>query len=154
MKMSAGSVVLGVCLAAGALAACDGDSSGEGLSKAEYVERGDAICRRLETEGESVAVPPQEAPLEAHVAFVEDVLALMHPARDDFEALAAPEGDTAAKERFDGYWERVTSTLERARDAAAGGERQEYEDAIAALQEDESLAEDFRDYGFEVCGNT
>jgi hypothetical protein len=158
--MAARAVVVCGVLLAGVLGACGGSSGDEaeggggGLSKAEYIERGDDICRRLDEAGESVVVPPREAPLSAHARFLDEVLAAVRPAHDEFAALEAPEGDTDAKERFDGYWDRVVSHLESARKAAQDDDRPEFDELLDELETDESLAEGFRDYGFEVCGST
>jgi hypothetical protein len=154
--------LLGTILVAGMLAACGGsagpdDAGGggeSGLSKAEYIEQGDDVCRRLDEAGQSVVVPPQEAPLPAHARFLEDVLAEVVPARDEFVALDAPDGDEAAKERFDAYWNGVVSHLEDALAAAEADDRAEYDRLLGELEADEALAEDLKDYGFEVCGNT
>lgn len=142
------------------LAGCgeDGDS-GEGgsapsLSKAEYIERGDAICKAIEEGTQGFPVPPPDAPAAAHEKFMSDVLEVVRDARGDFQSLDAPDGDTAAKETFDGYWDRVVSYVERARDAAAAEDKAAYDELLAELESDESLGEAFREYGFEVCGNT
>ena len=132
----------------------DAGGSGDTLPKAEYIERGDEICKAIEEGTQGYPVPPPDAPPAAHQRFMADVLEVVDEARADFQSLPAPDGDEDAKKTFDGYWDRVTSYIERARDAAAAEDKAEYDRLLAEMEGDESLGEAFRDYGFEVCGAT
>ncbi len=148
-------VAVGLVVAAAVLTGCGGgDGGGGALSKAGYIERGDEICKSIEEDSQDYAVPPPDAAPSAHERFMSDVLVVVEDARDEFQALDAPDGDEDAKERFDSYWDRVVSYVERARNAAAAEDRQEYEGLLAELEADTELGEAFREYGFEVCGNT
>lgn len=127
----------------------DSDTSGDSLTKAEFIKQGDAICEKANKQSEAEAEKfskendfslerPSKEQLEE--AVTEILVPNFNRQVEDLKALEAPEGDEEQAEE-------IISSLD---DAAAEIEEDPslvFEEQV--LKEPAELAED---YGFEVCG--
>jgi hypothetical protein len=147
--------------AALALAACgddgDGDGSGGTLTKAEFIEQGDAICQEMYTQRDPLEVEAAKAaqrgePDRAADVF-ENAAEITENRMDELGELPAPEGDA---ETIDGIVGDGKDTAEAAKDAAEAIRRED-EAALAEIStEGRESTTAFNkaaiDYGFLVCG--
>jgi hypothetical protein len=144
------------CAVAGFAVGCgDDDDNGNGggddsLSKAEYIERGDQICRagdrEIERDAESEFGDLQEQPSrEDLVGFVEDVvIPNIEDQIAELRDLPAPEGDEdTVNAIYDAADESIETVKENPEAAVSEG-------ADNPFEETNRLA---RDYGFEACGD-
>ena len=108
------------CLALVAAAGCGGDDeSGGALSKAEYREQGNAICKDALSEAEGIPLPTSP---EGIADYLEKVFDSVEKANDEFVELEPPEALRADHERaveLTEESEQATDKLvERVRDAS------------------------------------
>lgn len=84
--------VLVLAAAAATLAGCggSGDNDEEGVSKAEWIAKADALCKQSFAASERV---PQPQTTEQFDDYLAEMLALSRRFDPRFEALGAPEGD-------------------------------------------------------------
>ncbi len=144
--MKRGLVVLAAALAAG----CGGGGGGERLSRAEFVERADAICREYEDRLDALGRPTNAAELRS---FADRALPIARDGREELGDLNPPEN---LEETYDAWLEQgdeAIEIVERLREAAAEGNKGEIqqiaEDAQRTDAESNRLA---RELGFEQCG--
>ena len=143
MRKSSVAAVL-VALALGAGCGDDGSSSGETLTKAEFIEQADAICAAGNEELNSLEPDFNTGKNPAQIvdSFVsEQLIPVLQTEHDEIEALGAPEGDEAEVEN-------LLASLQGAIDAAE-------EDPLAFVIGDEAIAEADKAaeaYGLKECG--
>ena len=134
-------------VAAGAGAGCGGDDE-EALSKAEFIEQGDAICEKAAAEGEKQAdemfadLGSNEEPSEEQLTtFVEDVLKPnIEGQLSDLRDLTPPEED---EETINAVYEQVETGLAKLED-----------DPKSILSDEDPLSDANQaaeDYGFKEC---
>jgi hypothetical protein len=122
------------------------------LSKAEFIERGDAICRKanekIEKESEKFAEEHNFTIKNGHVpndqmeeAFVAVLAPELKQQAKELSELEAPDGDEEQVEEIIDSLEGVAGEIEDQPSIALGD---------GVLQEPDALAED---YGFKVCGD-
>ena len=107
-------------IAASAVGGCGGDEE-DAPSKAEYIERGDAICKKASQAGERKTeaffadLGPNEEPSERQLAgFVDEVVKPnLEGQVSDLRALPAPEGD---EKRLENIYADVDAALVRIED--------------------------------------
>ena len=158
-------MVLASTVAAGLLiASCGADS--EPLSKADFIDQADAICRstneRIEPLFDEVYAGVEDVDLDDPdnqlVLFVrfdealEEVLPIMSEQLDDIRSLEPPSEDRELIEELLVDQEAAIAEFAVLMDAAAGGD----EAALVALDTQEDPLDDVnrraRDYGLTVCG--
>jgi len=91
------------------LVACSG--GGGGLTRAQFIRKGDAICARFLEAGADLDRPTSAGDLEPYLA---DVLRLADDARTDLAALDPPADGAKAKQAL---LEALDASMDRARDA-------------------------------------
>ena len=135
-------------VAAGAGAGCGGDDDEEALSKAEFIEQGDAICKKAAAEGEKEAdamfadLGPNEEPSDEQLTtFVEDVLKPnVEGQLNDLRDLTPPEED---EDTVNAVYEKVETGLAKLED-----------DPKTILSDEDPLSDANQaaeDYGFKEC---
>ncbi len=138
-----------VLLAVGAGAGCGGEDE-EPLTKAEYIEQGDAICKKAQEEVEKEVeemfgdLGATEEPSEEQLTtLVEDVLKPNTEGQlSELRDLPPPEGD---EDTLNGIYDGVDEALAKIED-----------DPKILLSGDdpfEAPSEKAADYGFKVCSN-
>ena len=139
-----------VVLSAAAAAGCGGGDGGERLSRAEFVERADAICQKYEARLDALGRPANVAELRS---FADRALPIAREGREELGELNPPQ---ELEKRYDAWLERgdeAIEIVERLREAAAEGNQGEIqqiaEDAQRTDAESNRLA---RELGFEQCG--
>ena len=144
-------VVLALVALAAIVAGCGSDDSEttETLTKAEFIEQGDAICKKANEQSEAEAEEFAEendftlekaSDEQLEEAVAEVLVPSLNGQVEELDGLGAPEGD---EERV----EEIIVSLEGAAD--------EIEDDPGAVFDGEVLIEPSElaeDYGFEVCG--
>ena len=159
--------VLILALVALSIVACGDDDddgggdSGSAVSKDEFIEQADQICRegnaefeRLNEELDAISGgSASEQFAEAESLFREGV-EIVDEGLEEFRALTPPPGD---EETIDSYLDGVEDQrtyLEQLADAAGAGDVEEFEKTGDRLEE---VAAERRviaqDYGFEECGS-
>lgn len=148
-------LLLAAAMALAAIAAGCGSSDDDStevtvsLTRAEFIERGDQICKQAEEDSEAEAeefAEENDFTLEnaSEEQLEEAIDAVLVPALDrqveEIEALGAPEGD---EEKV----EEIIVALEAASDEVAADPSRAFEGE--PLKEATELAQD---YGFKVCG--
>ena len=138
-----------VALFAAAAAGCGG-GGGERLSRAELVERADAICSRYEARLDALGRPANASELRS---FADRALPIARDGREELGELSPPE---ELEETYDAWLEQgdeAIEIVERLREAAAEGDQGEIqeiaEDAQRTDAESNRLAQEL---GFEECG--
>lgn len=127
----------------------DSDTSGDSLTKAEFIKQGDAICEKANEQSEAEAEKfakendfklerPTKEQLEEAVS--EILVPNFKRQVADLKALGVPEGDEEQVEE-------MISSLETAADEIEDDPSLVFEEQV--LKEPAQLA---KDYGFEVCG--
>lgn len=123
-------LVVASAFALGAIAGCGGSDSGEStdsapLSKAAFIEKGDAICERLQDqqiealEGYEDAHPEVQKELSRDPSATQGkvvkivAVAPIEASVSEFRALAAPEGDEQEVEAILEALEEAAETLEQ-----------------------------------------
>jgi len=135
------------------LAACgdDDDGGGEALTKAEFLEQGDAICRAAAEDGEDLDAP--ESNTEDLSRYLTEAQELLTDAAEDFEALQPP-ADGVEVQRL--YLAALRDTVDVLDEAKAASEDGDLQKALGIVQEADPQAEarePLQAYGFEVCGS-
>jgi hypothetical protein len=131
------------------LAACGDDD--EALTKAEFIEQGDAICTAGSEEGEDLEDPdPQDA--EDLSRFLDEAIDVLDGAREDFEALDPPaDGEEVHQLEVDALQESV-EVLKEAKAEADDGNATEAARIISEADPEADARAPLQDYGFTVCG--
>lgn len=153
-KRSMGAIAAGLA-AAMVLAACGSD---EELSKAEYIAKGDALCKSIDAEGDptfdkifaefpdvDMAVAKAELPkvAESTEKFVAD-----------FTGLEGPEADAAVIDKINAGVEKLGATISTAAEHAKAGDEDKFKETLfESFEEEDVLDKTSRDYGFKVCGS-
>lgn len=142
-------IAVALTLLAGAVATgCGGDDE-ESLSKAEYIKRGDAICRKAEAPiyqaakslGDLGTSKPTGRKLEAYEAFTKDALVpALRGEIKDLRGLPAPEGD---EDRLDTLYDTANEALDKIEADPQLGFR--VRDPVT------DVSEQAKDYGFKAC---
>jgi hypothetical protein len=126
----------------------NGGGGGESLTKAEYIKRGDALCRQgdreIEREGESRFGDAEQEPSRADlVEFVEDaVVPNIEDQISELRDLPVPEGD---EETVNAIYDEADQAIESIKDNPEAAIEQE----ASPFEQANRLA---RDYGFKECG--
>ena len=128
------------------------EAGGDRLSKADFLEQGDAICAGLEADGSQLAPPADE---QDYARFITEAVELAQGTRDEFAALSPPEdGEQVKKELLDALDASIESA-EGAATAAEGGDTVTAEDLLSQASEQGDAADGpAQDYGFQECGTS
>ncbi|HJR26093.1 MAG TPA: hypothetical protein VJ804_11500 [Acidimicrobiales bacterium] len=136
------------------LAACGDDDDGGGggaLSKEEFIEAGDAICREASEDGQSIDEPAAND-AEDLSRFLEEAIEVVGTARSDFAALDAPaDGEAVQQLEVDALADSV-ATLEDAKAESDAGDYDAARGIVQAADPEAEAREPLQEYGFEVCG--
>lgn len=139
-----------VVLLAGAAAGCGGGGGDERLSRAELVERADAICSRYEARLDALGRPTNASELRS---FADRALPIARDGREELGELNPPEELEATYDAWLEQGDEAIEIVERLREAAAESNEVEIqqlaEDAQRTDAESNRLA---RELGFEQCG--
>jgi hypothetical protein len=147
-------LLTGVALALGACGDDDDDGGGDGgTTKAEFIEKADAICAAGEERSEQIARDglqnPQNPTGEEILAILEELVPLQRDVIDDVRALETPEGDEDEINDFLDKAEQATDETEQIDDPSQ---------ALAMVQAADTPADPFHeanqaaaDYGLKDC---
>lgn len=140
-------ILLVVALVGGVLALV---FSGGGVSKEEFIEQADAICRSV---GEETATLEPPTDLAATEEFFDAVIPLLDRETREIRALEAPEEDSETLESWLETQDRLLAIFNEAAEAAAADDQNGFDsafgEATAVQVESGGLA---ASYGFKVCG--
>jgi len=159
-------VLASVAVAAASCGGNGGGTTGEALSKEDFISQADAICTKHDNEfaNEIESTFPTVDPTSANTSDedlkkFEEPLRATHDLRsrqvDELRALTPPEG-------FQGQWDKVLTFLDssvealaNAADAVGDADREAMAAAFAKGQEGSDEADAIaKAYGFKVCGQT
>ena len=142
-------LVLGVA-ALVVVSGCAGGDGEERLSRAEFVSRADAICRKYEARLDALGQPTNVQELRS---FADKALPIARDGREELGEVTPPE---ELEETYDAWLEHgdeAIEIVERLRDAAADGDQAEIQriarDAEETDRQSNRLAAEL---GFEQCG--
>jgi hypothetical protein len=110
-----------LALGAAGLTACGGD---EGLSKAEYLKQGNALCRQANADLKKIAPPSDLAGLKDYVTKAKGVTT---KAVDKLDALEPPEDLRADHDAHVADGRKVIAMADRLGDAAASQDQAAFE---------------------------
>jgi hypothetical protein len=132
------------------LATACGD--GGGLTKKEFIAKGDAICKRLSTESGKVKQPTAAAGIDEYLG---KVLTIADDARSDLSALDPPKDGDAVKDALLTSLDSTIAQARKAKAAAAEGDLDAVQKALddagaAAVQGDKAA----KSYGFQECSDS
>ena len=143
-----------VLLVAVTLTACgddDDDGGGDALSKEEFIEAGDDVCRAASEEGGDIDEPePNDA--EDLSRFLDEAIEVVDTARADFAALDPPaDGEEVQRLEVEALADSV-DVLESAKVEADAGRYEAARAIVQAADPEAGAREPLQAYGFEVCG--
>lgn len=126
--------------------------SGQGLSKEEFIEQADEICR--EAEEATQDLEPPRTP-QALGEFVDEAQRITGELLTDLRELGPPEEGEQAVENLLAKIEEAMDLLPEIKDAAENRDSGRIQELGVELQEASSEANEIaRDYGLEACGRT
>lgn len=128
----------------------DKDTSGEQLTKEEFLERGDAICGELEVALTLIESPESQ---EDFARYLTEVRGPAEAARESWELLEPPDDGREVHEALLGSLTNGLESLNGAITAAESGDTVTAEDLLAeADRAGDQVDEQAQAYGFEECG--
>lgn len=140
--------------AAMVLGACGG---GERLSKAEYIAKGDALCKKsddaIDPKFDAIFADFPNVDMAKAKAEFPKITAAFDDFRADFEDLEGPEADEKQIDALHADLVKLDGVLDKAGAAAQKGDEEAFKktlfDAFPLFDETDERA---RAYGFKVCG--
>lgn len=124
----------------------------EGLSKEEFIQQADAICRQAEERTEQI--DPPRTP-EALAEFVDEAERITGKLLRDLRELEAPEEGRQTIDRLLEQIEAALATLPELKEAAENRAASRIQELGQELQQASSEANEIaQGYGLEVCGRT
>jgi hypothetical protein len=137
-----------VALLVAGLVACSSGGDG-GLTRAQFIRKGDAICQQFALAGDALDVPGSAKEVDAAITRVID---LARKARTDFVALDPPPDGERAKRAILAFIDRSITQATRARAALAEGDVAAARRALVATALPALTAQKAaEDYGFQEC---
>ena len=125
-------------------------ASGEQLSKAEFIEQGDAICGEFEAAASQIETPTDEADL---ARYLKDVRAPAEAARESWELLQPPEDGEQVHQALLDQLTTGLDALNGAISAAEAGDTVTAEDLLSeADRAGDPVDAQVEAYGFQKCG--
>ena len=129
------------------LAACGG-----GLSKAELVEKGDAICKRVNDKVAKQQEPTNAADL---AKLAKETVKISDPAIDDMDALEPPDELEQDFDKFVASLRKQRDLTKQIGDAAAKGDTVKIQQIATEAQKAQSEYRRLSDkIGFKECGGS
>jgi hypothetical protein len=139
-------------------AACGGsddkDQTSSGLSKADYISKAEAICKKANADQEALSFPKTAA---AFPTYVQGLLDLADKATKEIDALEPPAADKADLEAkvitpLKGQIELGRSYLEQIKAAVAKNDQKKLGELVASPPTGSKADLDWmRSYGFSAC---
>jgi hypothetical protein len=124
--------------------------SGGGVSKEEFIEQADDICRSV---GERTSALTAPTDLESTGEFFAAVIPLLEEETSGIKALEAPDEDRETLDAWLDTQERLAVTFQEAADAANADDQEGFDAAFTeanAIQAESSRLA--AEYEFNVCG--
>jgi hypothetical protein len=149
--MSGLTTATAIALAAGALLvpACGGGGD-EGLSREEFISRGDAICDEYDQRTEQVEDPESLDDVER---FVEETRTLIRDGVDELKELEPPEELAEDYNAWIAQNEENLGLLDDLEAAAAAGDEAQVQEILAEAEQAGAQADRLAgEMGFEECG--
>lgn len=142
-------VALGAALgAATLLGACGGDNGG--LTKAEYVSKGDAICKQI---NQKINAMPNPKSLKDFASQADEVVKLSKDGLERFRDLDAPDELEAKVGRYLNLLQEQTKLAEQIADAAREGDTAKIQEIGRQLDANDKEADKLAaEIGFKDCG--
>lgn len=142
----AGAMVLGAC-----------GSDAKALSKAEYIAKGDALCKSFDGQADPAFEKMFEEFPEVDMAVAKSEMPKIAEAADkfvaDFKALEGPEADAATIGEIEKGLDKADSIFATAAGHAKAGDEEKFKATLfSSFEEFDKLDEKSRNYGFKVCG--
>lgn len=153
-KRSIGAMAVGLT-GAMVLAACGSDA--KALSKAEYIAKGDALCKTFDGQVDPAFDKMFEEFPDVDMAVAESEMPKVAEAATkfvaDFKALEGPEADAATIGEIEKGLDKADSTFATAAGHAKDGDEEKFKATLfSSFEEFDKLDEKSRAYGFKVCG--
>ena len=151
--------LLGLLVAALALAACGGDdssgsSSSQRLSHDEYVAAADAICEEAESQIDSLGEIPASASASEAAGFLSRATEIQEDQLNQLRALRPPEEDQEAVNQVFDVLTQIVQIARDSRDALENGDIAQLQELLASVEplqaESDQIAADL---GLQVCGS-
>lgn len=150
MVMQSARIVVAATTAATLL--LSGGCAGGGLSKEDYIEQADAICKEADERTQELEQPRTPEALDD---FVERARAISIELLDDLRALEPPEDDQDVINRMLARIEDAIDYLPQIQEAARQRDNEELGRLGQELQAAASEANDIaQEYGLKECGRT
>jgi hypothetical protein len=153
-------LAVAIGLAATSLSACSGkqESAASGnpsgrLTKAQFIARGDAVCKEIEQVPDTIPAPADTSDIGAVADYIQQGLDKTRPKVEQFKALRPPASDQAVADRLKSTYDQLLAkeveviAAARAHNQAAYQTAQDAVGELVAKLRDEASA-----YGFKVCG--
>jgi hypothetical protein len=149
-----------IWLATTALSACSsknessggGDPSGR-LTKAQYIARGDAVCKEIEQVPDTIPAPEDTSDIDAVADYIQQGVDKTRPKVEQFEALQPPVSDQAVADQLKSTYDQLLAKEAEVIAAARAHNQAAYQkaqDEVGTLVE--ALGKQASAYGFKVCG--
>ena len=123
------------------------------ISKAEYIERGDAICAKYNELTKDLGDQKPDT-FEEAAALYTQAIELFRPALKEFEALPQPRGDEQVIESYLDTVRQQLALYQRIQAAAEQSDRAKLESYAGDVRELRAKARGLAEgYGFKVCGS-
>lgn len=126
------------------------DSSGDTLTKEEFIAEGDTLCAALEMASSQTEPPKDETD---YARFLAELAGQGEEASRQFAELNAPEDGEEVQAELVAALDNAVETLKGAAEAAQSGDTVTAEDLVRQASEEGKAADAAaQEYGFEVCG--
>ena len=129
-----------------------GAASGR-LTKAEFIARGDAVCKEIDEIPDTINAPAETSDIGAAADYLQQSLDKTRPKVAQLEALRPPAADQAVADRLRTTYDQLLAKEADVIAAARARNQAAYTTAqgeVAALIKD--LHDEASAYGFRVCG--
>jgi hypothetical protein len=157
-----GKLALAIALSvtAASLSACSGKqepsttagSSGR-LTKAQFIQRGDAICKEMNEVPDKIAEPENASDIGAVADYLQESLDQTRPKVEQFKALLPPAEDQAVATRMASIYDQLLAKEAEVIAAARARDHERYDKAQGEVKGlTMKLDEEASAYGFEICG--
>ena len=132
-------------------------TTAEPLTKGEYIEQADAICREFDAQldplGDKVQAQFEASDYDAAADTLAEAVDVARPGLEQLEALPKPPNDDAALEQLDDLRQQQVALLERGEDAV----RDQDASRISSIFDELDAVDERSDgiatgYGFQECG--
>jgi len=138
--------------ACGSSSKSGGGSSGSTLSKADFISKGEAICKDASTKAPQTV--PSETDAKAIATWLGSSITVLSDARSQFGALKAPSDATQLQKDFLASIDTITNAMKSAKTKADAGDASGAVSALSGVDDTDATAKKMDAYGFKECGSS